>query len=217
MNQKGTKPGSPGVVQVVRIIKSVGAAVAACAVLSGCAGDNVDEGDPGPASTSPVITETQASPWDLPIEDRPELFDPCTEIPIGALEDALDGVVVPQPDHTIHSPGEMLACSWKNKEVRVGVLSTWKTKDEYLADKAFAIESENIVVQDRPGLRVSDTRDRSDRSCTHLLFTSRGTVWLRADLIGGLREFRGTRLAKACEIIDDVISPLISPLPEGDF
>ena len=62
--------------------------VAVAVVLSGCA--TGDGNNQGATTTSPAADEAPANPWDVPLEQRPALFDPCEEIPIEAVEEAID-------------------------------------------------------------------------------------------------------------------------------
>ena len=61
--------------------------VAAAVVVSGCGADH------GEGTTTSASPEAPVNPWDLPLEERPDLFDPCAEIPIEAVEEALGGPV----------------------------------------------------------------------------------------------------------------------------
>lgn len=103
--------------------RGVGAVLAAAAVVvSGCgAGD-------GEGTTTSALPEAPVNPWDLPLEERPDLFDPCAEIPIEAVEEALGGPVELDEQLRIERPGELLSCGWRNREVIFNVLSTWKSR-----------------------------------------------------------------------------------------
>ncbi|MDO8394341.1 MAG: hypothetical protein Q7T31_08140, partial [Dietzia sp.] len=78
-------------------------------------------------TTSPAAAEETINPWDLPIEQRPALFDPCAEIPIEAVEQGVGGPVEPSEQLHNHRPGELFSCGWKNDEVLIDILSTWKS------------------------------------------------------------------------------------------
>lgn len=190
-------------------------AVAAVVVLSGCAaagGDSDVRVDP---STSQVIVESQADPWELPLEERPELFDPCAEIPVEAVEEGVGSPVRPDDELRINRPGELFACGWKNEEVLFGVLSTWKSRGDYLRDESF-VASESEVLG-RPGLRLLSKADMGDNSCRQLFFSSEGTLFVSVDLIHGLASFKGQVFANSCSVLDEAIVPVVQHLPDGDF
>ena len=201
------------VVQSVRTSKGAAAAVAACVVLCGCvSGEASDQ-----TTTSPAGTEVASNPWDLPIEQRPALFDPCTEIPVQAIEQGVGGPVEPDERLTNHRPGELMTCGWTNRKVQFNAIGTWKSRSEYLADPGFVLKEDGAVIAGRKSLRMAEVGDGTDRTCLHLFFTNRGTVYLKLDLVGGLSEFRGVRFSKACDALDQAIEPVVSYIPEGDF
>lgn len=192
--------------------RGVGAAlVAAAVVLSGCSSveENVTTTSPSP--------ETPVNPWDLPLEERPELFDPCAEIPVEAVEEGIGGPVQPVESYKRHQPGSLMACGWKSSEAHISVLSTWKSRDDYLTDPSFDIVEPQVEVAGRVGPRLADRNGSSDSSCTQLFFTPQGTVWLRLELVTGLREFKGRQFARACEEIGEVAVPVVRLLPGRDI
>ena len=187
--------------------RGVGAAlVAAAVVLSGCSSveENVTTTSPSP--------ETPINPWDLPLEDRPALFDPCAEIPVEAVEEGVESPVTRDDQFLLSKPGELLACGWRSDEVIFSALSTWKSRDEYLNDRAF-VASENSM-NGRPGLELRDTV--GTRSCQQAFFTSSGTIFLAIDLITGLTTFRGEHFSDPCEALAEVTLPILDALPDGD-
>lgn len=194
--------------------RGVAAAVAAGVLLSGCgAGQGGDE----TTTTSPIVTETSANPWDLPIEQRPALFDPCAEIPIEAVEQAVGGPVEPDERLTNRRPGELVTCGWANSEVMINTIGTWKSREGYLADPSFFLRRQDSAILGRRGLTMVEAGDRTDSTCLQLFFTGRGTAYIKLDLIDGLSEFRGQRFTKACDVLDEAIVPLLPYIPEGDF
>ena len=187
--------------------RGVGAALlAAAVVLSGCG-----TGDESATTTSPSA-EAPVNPWDLPLEERPDLFDPCAEIPVTAIEEGVGGAVESEEQLRIERRGELLSCGWRNQEVILNILSTWKSRDEYLNDEMY-IASEHSVA-DRTGLRLTNS---GARSCRHVLFTSSGTIFTSVDLVHGLSAFKGENFTTPCEVLDDAIMPALNYLPEGDF
>lgn len=201
------------VVHAVGMMRRLGAVVAAGVVLSGCAsGTGAEE-----PTTSPSVTEASGNPWDLPLEQRPPLFDPCAELSVASVEEALGTPVAPEADLENQQPGRLLSCGWSNNEAIFGVLSTWKSREDYLSDSAFVVKDPAAKVSGRVGLRAINEGDSSERSCTQLFFTSRGTLMVSIDLIGGLSEFKGERFVKACDALEEAIQPIMRSVPEGDF
>ncbi|HMT49005.1 MAG TPA: DUF3558 family protein [Dietzia sp.] len=190
------------------------AALAACVVLSACASG---EGGQQATTTSPSATEAPGNPWDLPIEQRPALFDPCAEIPVEAIEQGVGGPVELDERLTRHRPGRLMGCGWSNDEVQFTSASSWKSKSDYLADPSFVLESQGISSPLGRGLRLSESGDGTDRSCLHVFFTDRGSTWIKLDLVGALSEYRGERFSKACDVFDNAISPVLPFVPGGDF
>lgn len=203
-----------GVKQIVGTLRGPAAALAACAVMSAC---GVSQDNDQATTTSPAAAEETINPWDLPIEQRPALFDPCAEIPIEAVEQGVGSIVAEIPKFYNREPGSLISCGWGNDEAQLSLLATWKSRNDYLADNAFKVENAQARVSGRTGLRLSDQGDLFNSSCVQLFFTSRGAVWMRLDLVTGLNEFKGDSLSKACEVIDQAILPLIDFVPEGDI
>ncbi|MCT1516336.1 hypothetical protein [Dietzia cercidiphylli] len=168
-------------------------------------------------TTSPAAAEETINPWDLPIERRPALFDPCAEIPIEAVEEGVGGPVEPNSSLTRHRPGDLMSCGWKNEELHFSLLATWKSRADYLADTSFKVIDAQAHVGERTGLRLAEEVDAFDSTCLQLFFTSQGTIWVSLDLVGGLNEFRGEPLTKACDALDQALLPIMVHIPEGDF
>ena len=189
---------------------------AAVLVLSGCGtGDGEETTTTATATTS--AAEQPGNPWDLPLEQRPALFDPCTEIPVEAIEQGLGGPVKPFSEIESHSPGDLMSCGWKTEEAYLIMLSTWKSREKYLADRSFDVVSAHEELNGRVGMRMLDATGDPDRSCIQLFFTERGTAWLQVHLNDVFLEFSGQRRANACEVIDQVSQPIMTYLPKGEF
>ena len=200
------------VVQVVGKRRAVGAAlVAAVVVLSGCGTGDGEE----TTTTTTSATEQPGDPWDLPLEQRPALFDPCTEIPDDAVAEGFGEPVRRTERYVNHKPGELMSCGWESDDVEINILSTWKSRDDYFSDRMISVE-ENAIAG-RPGMRGFDTTDTTERSCIQLFFTEQGTIWLKLNLLDLLREFRGVRSAAPCEALEQVIRPIMAHYPQGDF
>ncbi|MCT2078035.1 DUF3558 domain-containing protein, partial [Dietzia cinnamea] len=204
------------VVQVVGRSRAVcGALVAALVVLSGCA--SADGGEEAPTTTSSAAAEESGNPWDLPVERRPALFDPCAEIPVEAIEKGVGKAVEPMDSLMRHEPGILMSCGWRSSEVQFTALSTWKSRAEYLADRSFVVRDREYSKSGRSSLRLVEKGDNSGGTCLQVFFTRVGTVWVKLDSTSGLGEFKGEQLVKACDALDDAIEPVMPYIPEGDF
>ncbi|PWD94436.1 DUF3558 domain-containing protein [Dietzia maris] len=207
-----------GVVQVVGRSRAVcGALVAALVVLSGCASADGEEETPPTTTTSAAAPEDSGNPWDLPVAQRPALFDPCAEIPVEAVEGVVGTPVDSAENLRNHDQGELFSCGWKNDEILFGVAGTWRARHEFLSDRAFEAIDNQSMVAGRPGIRARDRGDQFDTTCYQVFFTSRGAVVLNINLIDSLGTFQDVQFAEACEVLDEVIEPILDYIPEGDF
>jgi Protein of unknown function (DUF3558) len=205
-----------GVVQVVGRSRAVAAAlVAVGVVLSGCA--SADGGEEAPTTTSAAAPEESGNPWDLPVEQRPALFDPCAEIPVEAIEEGVGSPVREDEELRNQRPGERSTCGWRNEEILFGVIATWRPKESFLNDSSFGPVDTDSPVGERPGFRASDRTDLRDDTCYQMFFTSRGAVVVNVNLRTAMRTFNGERSQKACDVLDRTIGPVMGYLPEGDF
>lgn len=192
-------------------------AVAAVVVLSGCAaagGDSDVRVDP---STSQVIVESQADPWELPLEERPELFDPCAEIPVEAVAEAVGTPLESAENLRNHEPNELISCGWRNSEVLLGVVGTWRTKNAFVTDTGLENIDSQTTVDGRPSVRARDRGDQFRTTCYQVFFTSRGAVVVNVNLIDSLGKFAGQEFSDACVVLNKTIDPILPFLPQGDF
>lgn len=208
------RPSLRPVVEGVRKLRAAAAVlVASCVVVSGCTSSGEEEA----ATASEPVVEPPSNPWDLPLEQRPPLFDPCEEIPIEAVEKALGGAVEPADELRNNKPKDLHSCGWQNDEVLMGILATWNDKQSFRDDPEFVNKKWDLLVDGRPGLRTNDRGDATEGSCYHVFFTSRGSVFLNANMVTGLSEFRGNRFVSACEVLDRSLDSMMELIPEGDF
>lgn len=209
-NRSAVRP----VIQDVGKRRGVGAALlAAGLVLSGCAsGDDQAQ----TTTTTSAVAENSANPWDLPLEQRPPLFDPCAEIPIEAVEEGVGSALEPEVGYSNMKSGELTSCGWTNDEVHIGLLSTWKSRADYLADGAFVVKDSQAEVGGRNAIRLSDTGDNTSGTCVLLFFTPKGAVWFSLDLATSLNRFKENQFSEACTVIDEAVEPIMEYLPGGD-
>jgi len=206
------------VVQVVGKSRALGTAViAAVVVLSGCGTGDGEETTSTTAEATTSAAEQPGNPWDLPLEQRPALFDPCTEVPVEAIEQGLGGPVTPVDAFENHRPGDLMSCGWRAEEADLTVLSTWKSREEYRTDRSFDVVSAQEKLNGRVGMRLLDAIGDPDRSCLQLFFTERGTAWVQVHLTNPYKELDGQRLPNACVVIDQFSQPIMEYLPKGDF
>lgn len=211
----GTDCGRRHVVHDVGKIRSVGAAVIAAGLaLFGCASGGDEE---TPTTTTSSAAAGPINPWNLPIEQRPALFDPCSELPVEAVEQGLGGPVEPVQQFTRHQPGGLMACSWATEHAEINVLSTWKSRDQYLKDASFTVVDPEFELGGRESMRMLDATDSTERACLQVFFTERGATWLMLDLIDRFREFDGERFVDPCNVLEQVGLPIIEHLPKGNF
>ena len=113
------------------MIRAMATALVAAVVTAGCAsGDGQDP----VTTTSPAVAEAAGNPWDLPLGERPPLFDPCAEIPIEVVSEGAGKPVEQVDDLTHRRSTELMGCGWSNDELILSLLSTWKSKSDYIAD-----------------------------------------------------------------------------------
>lgn len=168
-------------------------------------------------TTTTAVAQESGNPWDLPLEQRPPLFDPCEEIPEAVVEEALGGRVEHQPSLTKSEPGELQACGWKSEEVLLDVAVSWKSFEEVKSDPTGVIDELDIQVSGRSALRMTDRAEGISDVCRYFFFTERGAVVVAVGLNGTLGEFRGERFTDVCDALDAVADPIVQLVPEGDF
>jgi len=82
----------------------------------------------------------EVDPWTLPIEQRPELFDPCTEISAADLEAA--GIESPRvrPDAEVHQATPPLdQCGWESTTSHINLSTIWNHPSEIATDASEAV------------------------------------------------------------------------------
>ena len=183
--------------------------VAAAVVVSGCGADD------GEGTTTSASPEAPVNPWDLPLEERPDLFDPCAELPIEAVEEALGGPVELDEQLRIERPGELLSCGWKSNEAIFGVVGTWKSREEYISDTSF-VHAE-IKSGSRRGLRLVDKSDLGANRCRDVFFSASGAVFISLDLFTGTTAFKGKDFTEPCKALTQISQTILSYTGTGSF
>ncbi|MDO5663322.1 MAG: DUF3558 family protein, partial [Brachybacterium sp.] len=161
-----------------------------------------------------TTTSVEANPYELPLEERPPLFDPCTEIPEEALEEA--GFTPEDKDQNffIDDHAMINGCQWTNDDLMLSVASYWYSLEEMVANNDFQLQ-EPFPDQDRSGQFFKDP-NRRDGAELAIFSTTRGVVIIDGQFASILPTFRGepTTDLKAAFITTSI--PLVNALPE-DF
>ena len=185
--------------------------VAAAVMVSGCGADDGEVTTTSPPPAAPV------NPWDLPLEERPDLFDPCAEIPIEAVEKALGGPAHLDEAMRNHKPNELHTCAWRDDEIMYVVTATWLSKQGFLTDAGFGPFDTKSTIFDRPSFQTIDRGDETESSCYQIFFTSRGATVVNVNIMKSMGQYRGDTFVGACEVLESSINPIVHHLPAGDY
>ncbi|NLE82203.1 MAG: DUF3558 family protein [Rhodococcus sp.] len=191
--------------------------IAAVVVLSGCGTGDGEETTSTTAEATTSAAEQPGNPWDLPLEQRPALFDPCAEVPIEVIEQGLGSPVSPVAAYENHLPKDLMSCGWRSENAELTILTTWKSREDYQADRSFDVSSTHEELNGRVGMRLLDAIGNPDETCLQLFFTERGTAWIQFHITDLYLEFEGQRRSNACEVMEQVSQPIMEHLPKGDF
>jgi len=189
---------------------------AGCGVLPGGGGGGLGDGTATVVSSAPAVAAATGNPWDLPLEQRPPLFDPCTEIPESALREAGFSPDMRKPELTMHKPGEGMACAWGSSEVVLTVVAGWRTPSEVRALYELQYQGPVKVAQ-RGAEMYFETGDGGHRTITNVFYTGRGSIYISTDSVSALREFKGAKFTDARIVFEETVNPVVEVFPEGDF
>lgn len=210
---RGTRDMGRNVVVDMRI--RVGACCAFLAVLGGSL-SACSSGDDGaaPLPQGSAAADAAASspaavdPWTLPIEDRPDLFDPCTEISLEDLAAAGLENPTPRPQAEDHSDNPPLhQCGWNSGGFTIVVGSIWTRVSELREEP-----TEKLVpapdVAGKEAAYLIPRRSSTETGCAFISETSQGlfsvdltrTSSNRADSSYGIDENSDT-----CQTADSVL------------
>ena len=197
--------------------RSLGGLLAVLPVLAGCVLG--DEGEPAAGTVTAAAMESTApsapaNPWDLPLEARPPLFDPCTEIPESVLNEVGFTAADLEEGMTVHRPGDLLGCNWTGDEVMLDVFTKWVNPRDLSAIQQVNIDGE-FKFQERVGLKFHPIDDENDAGV--VFFTERGAVFVMVRLATVLGGYRGNPDAKPNEILEGITKSLIGTFPGGDY
>lgn len=198
----------------------VGACCAFLAVLGGTL-SACSFGDDGaaPLPEDSAAADTAASspaavdPWTLPIEDRPELFNPCTEISLEDLAAAGLENPTPRPQAEDHSDDPPLhQCGWEADNFNLTVGSIWTEIGQLSEGTYERITSREEVDSYSIGVLEKEARTRQ-MSCGVASETALGLVTLDAIRVttpsNAMRSDQDT-----CEDLTKLFSGLSSTFPE---
>lgn len=161
----------------------VGACCACLAVLGGTL-SACSFGDDGaaPLPEDSAAADTAASspaavdPWTLPIEDRPELFNPCTEISLEDLAAAgLENPLSWPEAATGKASPPLKQCGWETKTMTLVVSSHWTEIDAIDTD----VSEQKVERGERQGfdsVLLESRLTSTPLSCGLAIRSSRGLV-----------------------------------------
>lgn len=165
------------------------------------------------AASSPAAVD----PWTLPIEDRPELFNPCTEISLEDLAAAGLENPTPRPQAEDHSDNPPLhQCGWEADNFTAIIGSHWTRLDELERELVEALEYR----EDFHGNHAAHVRSLAtgDGAPCGLSFETTSGL-LSIDLIPRaefLSKPRFQELSSTCAWADQVAEGLTASLPLED-
>ena len=202
----------------------VGASCAFLAVLGGTL-SACSFGDDGaaPLPEGSAAADTAASPpavedpWILPIEDRPELFNPCTEISLEDLAAAGLENPTPRPQAEDHSDNPPLhQCGWEADNFTTYVGSHWTTLDDFSNSKYETLEP-RADFHGKPAVYVRPINAGDDEPCGIATQTSFGMVSI--DFVPRTEFMSTPRFEEAsstCQWADQIAKGLAGSLPLED-
>lgn len=199
----------------------VGACCACLAVLGGtlsaCSlGDDgaapLPEGSAAADTAAP--SPAAVDPWTLPIEDRPELFNPCTEISLEDLAAAGLENPTPRPEAEDFSDNPPLRqCGWEADNFTTFIGSHWTATDEFSNSKYESVEP-RADFHGKPASYVRPISARDDEPCGIATQTPFGMISL--DFVPRT-EFMSTpsfkELGSTCRWADQIAEGLAGSLP----
>lgn len=198
----------------------VGACCAFLAVLGGSL-SACSAGDDGavPLPQGSAAADAAASPaaavdpWTLSIEDRPELFNPCTEISLEDLAAAGLENPTPRPQAEDHSDNPPLhQCGWEADNFNLTIGSIWTEMDQLSEGTYERITSREEIAAYSVGILEKEARTRQ-MSCGVASETALGLVTL--DAIRVTTPENATRSDQdTCENLTKLFNGLSSKLPE---
>ena len=152
-------------------------------------------------------------PWTLPIEDRPELFNPCTEISLEDLAAAGLENPTPRPEAEDFSDNPPLRqCGWEADNFTLTVGSIWTEMRELSDGNYERITSTMDVATYSIGVLEKEARTRQT-SCGVASETALGLITL--DAIRVTKPHNATRNDQdTCEDLTSLFSGLSATLPE---
>ena len=199
----------------------VGASCAFLAVLGGTL-SACSLGDDGaaPLPEGSAAADTAASspaavdPWTLPIEDRPELFNPCTEISLEDLNAAGLENPTPRPQAEDHFDDPPLhQCGWEADNFNLTVGSIW-TEINQLSDGMYErVTAVKKLDSYMVGILEKEARTRQ-MSCGIASETALGLITLDAIRVTN-HENASRSDQDTCEDLSSLFSGLASALPES--
>lgn len=171
----------------VKILRWVASAITVALLAGGCAAasDAVEKSSGAPEHVAaPTTTDYRA----LPLEERPEVFNPCEEISVEFLEQAGFEDVEVDPrfeEHPVNGGGHK--CGWDAYPLSLVVVGAWSTLDDILENHSAAIlDQTNVNGYETIVYRMKTSSTR--RQCHLAIETNTGLISM-----GGNRSFRSNK------------------------
>ncbi|RBO87420.1 uncharacterized protein DUF3558 [Nocardia puris] len=151
---------------------------------------------------------TEGSPTTSTSVPQEALWDPCTEIPDGALSEAgLDPTTKDSGIAGVEQTGWKI-CRWRNKEFSMTVFSTGE-KVDYFESKSGNVEFQDVTVADRTGRQFRVEGASKDLLCDVLFpVSSQGVVQLRISNLMGVDHAEGP-----CTVLSRVGDSIVPLFP----
>ena len=197
----------------------VGASCAFLAVLGGTL-SACSLGDDGaaPLPEGSAAADTAASapaavdPWTLPIEDRPELFNPCTEI---SLEDlAAAGLENPMPwpeaEDSLDNP-PLHQCGWKAENFSLTIGALWTPLNQLSEGTFEQVTATSEVSSYSLGTLETETNNRH-QSCAVATETLLGLVTMDAVRVTSDENASRSDL-NTCDDLSNIFGKLTTKMP----
>ena len=190
------------------VLVMLGGLLSACSVW-----DTGTAALPGSSNTSASPASESADPWTLPVEQRPELFNPCTEISLDDLTAAGLENPTPRPEAEDFSDDPPLRqCGWEADNFLLTVGSIWTAMSELSDGPYERITSVTNIDSYSLGTLEKEGRTRQ-LSCGVASETALGLITL--DAIRVTNSVNSARNDKdTCEDLTVLFGGLASKLPE---
>lgn len=183
----------------------MGGSLGGCSLL-------VDAEVPPPQASTYVSSGGRSpveDPWTLPVEDRPPLFDPCSEISVEDLAAAGIEGAAEWPEATIKQKSPNVnQCGWTSESGAIAVGAHWTEPRELFSSVTESAQRLDSL-HGYPTLLVKPINSESSFRCGLALKTNRGLV--TTDLVASASSVTASA---PCDKVQSIAARLIPALPE---